>query len=75
FDGGAPADRIPRPEYLLKVSIEKFNNSLIRSHIRVVLLRGIGLSDAFSDAKRTAVRFHSAPASNQLDSQRCGSIE
>jgi hypothetical protein len=28
FDGGAPAGRITLPEYLLKVSIEKFNNSL-----------------------------------------------
>jgi hypothetical protein len=47
FDGSAPAGRIPLPEDLLKVSMEKLNNSLSRSHVHVVLLRGVDLSDAF----------------------------
>jgi len=61
-----PTGWIALPEDLLKVSIDKFSNSLSRSHIRVVLRRGVSLSDAFGDAKRTAVLFHSASASNQL---------
>ena len=75
FDGGAPTGRITLSEDLLKVSMEKFSNSLSLSHVPVVLLRGVGLPDAFGDPKRTAVPFHSAPASNQLGSQRGGSIE
>jgi hypothetical protein len=51
--------------------MEKFSNSLSRSHVPVVFLRGVGLPDAFGDAKRTAVLFHSAP----VGSQRGGSIE
>jgi hypothetical protein len=49
FDGSAPAGRIPLPEYLLKVSMEKFNNSLSRRHIHAVLLRDVGLPDAFNE--------------------------
>jgi hypothetical protein len=60
FDGGVPTGWIALPEDLLKVSIDKFSNSLSRSHIRVILRRGVSLSDAFGDAKRTAVLFHSA---------------
>jgi hypothetical protein len=67
-----PAGWIALPEDLLKVSIEKFSNSLSRSHIRVVLRRGVSLSDALGDAKRTAVLFHSASASNQLGGRRGG---
>ena len=40
--------------------MEKFGNSLRRSHLPVVLLRGVSLPDAFDEAKRTAVLFHSA---------------
>jgi hypothetical protein len=47
FDGGASADRITLSEDLLEVSIEKFSNSLSRSHVPVALLRGVGLPDAF----------------------------
>jgi len=46
FDGGVPAGWIALPEDLLKVSMEKFSNSLSGSHIRVVLRRGVSLSDA-----------------------------
>src|SRR6185295_2525457 len=70
FDGGVPTGWIALPEDLLKVSIDKFSNSLSRSHIRVILRRGVSLSDAFGDAKRTAVLFHSASASSQLGSRR-----
>ena len=71
FDGGAPADRITLSEYLLKVSMEKFNNSFSRRHIHAVLLRGVNLSDASGQTKRTAVRFDSRPASN-LRGSPCG---
>jgi hypothetical protein len=71
FDGGAPTGRITLSEDLLKVSMEKFSNSLSRSHVPVVFLRGVGLPDALGEAKRTAVLFHSAP----VGSQRGGSIE
>ena len=71
FDGGAPTGRITLSEDLLKVSMEKFSNSLSRSHVPVVFLRGVGLPDALGEAKRTAVLFHTAP----VGSQRGGSIE
>jgi len=41
-----PTGWIALPEDLLKVSIDKFSNSLSRSHIRVILRRGVSLSDA-----------------------------
>ncbi len=61
FDGGAPAGRITFSEDLLKVSIEKFSNSLVPTHVPAVFLRGAGVPDAFREAKRTAVPFHSIP--------------